>query len=147
MHRYPQERHPSWESKIAETELKDFCKKIAITNEEENRLKIPEDKQGWATVTINAHDLRHLSHLSRRAERFSAKSQAANILICTCFSPSFFSTTHFSVQGNSMAKVSAIGYILYYIVTWRLSPTLWFVCVVCLHSEIGMLILRATFTA
>ncbi|KAF8229202.1 hypothetical protein L208DRAFT_1402529 [Tricholoma matsutake] len=31
-------------------ELNEFCEKITITNEEENRLKIPESKQGWSTV-------------------------------------------------------------------------------------------------
>jgi hypothetical protein len=64
IHRHLQERHPSWESKIAESELKDFREKIAITNEEENRLKIPENRQGWATVRYtDVHDLRHLGHL------------------------------------------------------------------------------------
>ncbi|KAF8237996.1 hypothetical protein L208DRAFT_1388451 [Tricholoma matsutake] len=31
-------------------ELNEFHEKITITNEEENRLKIPESKQGWSTV-------------------------------------------------------------------------------------------------
>ncbi|KAF8867765.1 hypothetical protein CPB84DRAFT_1859091 [Gymnopilus junonius] len=65
MHRHLQERHPSWESnRGAGSELKEFREKIAITNEEENRLKIPEDKQGWsAVIYIDAYDLRRLNHL------------------------------------------------------------------------------------
>ena len=44
---------------------KDFREKIAITiDNEEYRLKIPENNQGWATaIYTNAHKLRHLNRL------------------------------------------------------------------------------------
>ncbi|KAF8237508.1 hypothetical protein L208DRAFT_1389126 [Tricholoma matsutake] len=48
----------------AASELNEFHEKITITNEEENRLKIPESKQGWSTVIYtDVYDLRHLNHL------------------------------------------------------------------------------------
>ncbi|KAF8225601.1 hypothetical protein L208DRAFT_417949 [Tricholoma matsutake] len=64
MHRHLQERHPSWESNAA-SELNEFHEKITITNKEENRLKIPESKQGWSTVIYtDVYDLCHLNHLT-----------------------------------------------------------------------------------
>ncbi|KAF8228371.1 hypothetical protein L208DRAFT_1488580, partial [Tricholoma matsutake] len=57
-----QEQHPSWESNVA-SDLNEFHEKITITNEE-NRLKIPESKQGWYTVIYtDVYDLHHLNHL------------------------------------------------------------------------------------
>ena len=49
---------------MIESELKDYCEKIAITIEE-IRLKIPENtKQKWATaIYTNAHNLHYLNHL------------------------------------------------------------------------------------
>jgi hypothetical protein len=45
------------------SELNEFREKITITSEEENRLKIPESKQGWSTaIYTDAYDLRHLNH-------------------------------------------------------------------------------------
>jgi hypothetical protein len=66
MHRHLQERHPSWESNVATgvSELNEFREKITITSEEENRLKIPESKQGWSTaIYTDVYDLRRLNHL------------------------------------------------------------------------------------
>ncbi|KAF8228984.1 hypothetical protein L208DRAFT_1402820, partial [Tricholoma matsutake] len=60
------ERHPSWENKLATgvSELNEFCEKITITSEEENRLKIPESKQGWSTgIYTDVYDLHRLNHL------------------------------------------------------------------------------------
>ena len=66
MHWHLQEWHPSWENNMTTgaSELNEFHKKITITSEEENRLKIPESKQGWSTATYtNVYDLHHLTHL------------------------------------------------------------------------------------
>jgi hypothetical protein len=49
---------------VAIGEHKEFHHRITITNEEENQLKIPEEKQGWsAAVYADAHDLRRLNQL------------------------------------------------------------------------------------
>jgi hypothetical protein len=46
------------------SELNEFREKITITSEEENRLKIPESKQGWSTaIYSDVYDLRRLNHL------------------------------------------------------------------------------------
>jgi hypothetical protein len=66
MHRHLQERHPSWERNVTTgaSELNEFREKITITSEEENRLKIPESKQGWSTVIYtDVYDLRRLDRL------------------------------------------------------------------------------------
>jgi len=48
---------------VGKHELKEFREKIIITNEE-NRLNIPKDKQGWSAVTYaDVYDLRHLNQL------------------------------------------------------------------------------------
>jgi len=63
IHRHLQERHPSWESNVT-GEVQEFREKIMITDEEENRLNIPEEKRGWsAIIYADAHDLRRLNQI------------------------------------------------------------------------------------
>ena len=46
------------------SELNEFHEKIIITSEEENKLKIPESKQGWSTaIYTDVYDLCRLNHL------------------------------------------------------------------------------------
>jgi len=66
IHRHLQERHPSWERNLitGAKELQEFRDRITMTNEEESRLNIPEEKQGWsAVIYADVHDQRHLNQI------------------------------------------------------------------------------------
>ena len=84
MHRHLQERHPSWESNVATgvSELNEFCEKITITSEEENRLKILESKPGWSTaIYTDVYDLRCLNHLPyMMVEQIPHKDRSKHLL-------------------------------------------------------------------
>jgi len=101
IHRHLQERHPCWDSNTAATkELKEFREKILVSNVEEGRLKIPEEKQGWSAFTYAAVcDLRHLNHLpSIRDERGDSprrqRPQTPSIAsVSLPIAPSYYSST------------------------------------------------------
>ncbi|TFK32012.1 hypothetical protein BDQ12DRAFT_64206 [Crucibulum laeve] len=59
-----QERHPSWESNVAPgNNLSKFGERITITNEEEERLHIPESYQGESVVAQDVYNAGRVQHL------------------------------------------------------------------------------------
>ena len=60
-----QAQHPSWEANVLQgRELQEFRDKIAIANEEETKLGIPEDRQGWYRPGVSdLSDMRHANPL------------------------------------------------------------------------------------
>ena len=61
MHQHLQAQHPAWENNVLDgRELQEFQEKITISQEEETRLGIPDDRRGLRIVNA---DVRHANPL------------------------------------------------------------------------------------
>ena len=65
MHPNLQELHPSWEkSAVPGSVLMEFRNAITITNEEETKMRIPENYQGYSgSIAQEVYDVRRLNQL------------------------------------------------------------------------------------
>ncbi|KAF8236707.1 hypothetical protein L208DRAFT_1390495, partial [Tricholoma matsutake] len=61
MHQHLSEQHRGWQQYLKDDN--DFLNKIAITNEEEKALGIPENKKGVLATVSDSHDAHYMNRL------------------------------------------------------------------------------------